>query len=158
MQLVKKYSDIRETIYYLILQISDSLKFADDFLPSNIASPEELYNLLKSNLIFMHDPPDTELLQSFETMMEGRYWGRRGLGDCDCFVIACCSCFVVLNYPFKIVLAGRTLETPVHIYTKVKDRGSWRTFDLTNNLYGEERYYQYKQAFPIKLFNRRSDL
>jgi hypothetical protein len=45
----------------------------------------------------------------------------------------------------KICLTGRSSNVPKHIYLSVKGT----PFDLTNDLYGEERSYPYKQEIPL---------
>ena len=75
-------------MYYLYLQIKDSLKFADTFLPGHIQTPAALFTLLKNNIVFVNDGPN-EILQSMQTLMDEskNVWHVAGAGDCDCFVI-----------------------------------------------------------------------
>lgn len=149
MILLKPYKNISETMKYLYIQIKDSLHFADQWLPGGIDTPEELFNILKANTVFVNDG-NNEILQRMQTLMspKNNVWKISGAGDCDCFVIAASACMLVLNFRTKIILAGREKAAPIHIYNLVFDRGSWRPFDLTNNYYDSERKYKFTQVLP----------
>ena len=150
MKLYKPYKDIYETMYYLLLQVKDSLKFADNWLPDNIGNDTEyLYKLLKSCTKFHDDTKGEELIQSMQTLFEHNVHGKSGYGDCDCFVTTVTACCAVLNIPCMIVLAGRDKKEPVHIYNMVYDNGEWIPFDLTNNYYGEKRFYPFTQKINV---------
>lgn len=150
MQLTKTYKDIHETMKFLYIQIKDSLEYADAWLPSGIKTPSELYSILKANTVFINDGKD-EILQEMPTLMDQNLnvWGVAGGGDCDCFTISVSACCLILNFKTKIVLAGRSQHTPVHIYNLVYDQGVWCPFDLTNRFYKEVRKYPYTQNLPV---------
>jgi len=150
MELRKKYKNIADTMKLMYRQINESLPYAVQWLPGGItpADSQYLYELLKANIKFKHDPKETELLQSMETMLTGKYWGYSA-GDCDCMVITASACCLVIGIPCKIILAGRSWAQPVHIYNIVKDRGRWVPFDLTNDFFGEERKYKCTQIISL---------
>ena len=152
MELVKPYKDIAETMKYLLMQVKESLSYADNFLPGNMNKNDMqyLFDLLKANTTYMLDGPDTELLQSMPTLFDNNYWGIRGAGDCDCFVITVTACCIVLNAPCKIVLAGRSRKMPVHIYNLVKVNDTWQPFDLTADMLGVVRNYPHTQVINLK--------
>lgn len=148
------YKDLEDTLLKLKVQVIDSLKYADKNYRLTGYTPGGIFLTLKYKipLIYFPDPPDVELLQSFETLVENNKHGCRGCGDCDCFVIAGLATLLVNGYTsLRIVLAGRSKDIPVHIYIKVTDRGKWRTFDLTNAHYNQERTYPHKQELIFKV-------
>jgi len=154
MILRKRHEGNFDVMKHIIIQINDSLPFARQWVPGNIGSnePEYLFDLLKSHTVFAYDPPKDEVLQSMQTLMTNdNIWGVPGAGDCDCFVITSCACFIVCQMPFRIVLCGRSGKEPVHIYSKVYDydKNKFVTFDLTNDYYGQERYYPIKQIIKL---------
>lgn len=139
---------------YLFIQVKESLNFADTWLPSNINGADDceyLFQLLKDSTTFINDPPQTELLQTMQTLFKNNFWNVSGAGDCDCFVITVTACCIVAGIETRIVLAGRQKGNAVHIYNEVKDdSGKWQPFDLTQDFYKEKRFYPYLQKIPIK--------
>lgn len=142
-----------DTMRYLFIQINESADFARAWLPSNIYGDndtEYLFELLKSKVVFINDPPRTELLMTAQTFAKNNFWGIKYAGDCDDFVIFATSLAIAANIPCRIVLAGRKKGEAVHIYNEMQARGHWRAFDLTESFFGSERSYKYKQI--IKLY------
>jgi len=117
-------------------------------VPAFVTSAEQLFYYLSSITDYRDDPPNTELLQSPQSLFEKNYWGVPGTGDCDCFSIMSISALVALGYSpnrLEIVLAGNTRNTPKHIYLKVDGK----PFDLTNAFFNYERNYPYLQHIPL---------
>lgn len=113
--------------------------------------PYRIWEMLKSDTTYVHDPVDIELLQSMQTMLsKNNYHGIFGAGDCDCFTIAAAACFVVAGLPSCIILAGNG-QQPTHIYNLVyiARYNSWLPFDLTENIIGSERKYKNKTEIKI---------
>lgn len=150
MQLKKKYTTLEEVLFYIKIQAIESIPFAEQFLPSSVVSINEIFNFLKKETIYKNDPPNVELLQSMKTLFsitENKH-GIYGCGDCDCFTIAAlASLYARGYYHLSIVLAGRNVENPSHIYVKVNST----PFDLTCSRLGEVRRYPYKQIIPVNL-------
>lgn len=135
------YRSLDHTLKMMAVQIHDSLDYADKFLPQN-TSVDEIWRILKDNLIYKHDPPGIELLQSFPSLMEDNYWGVPGAGDCDCFTIAAISCAVVRGFPARAVVVGNTKEAPTHIYAELWDGSKWVIFDLVAPTLGDTKRYK----------------
>jgi len=134
-------------MFYLFLQISNSLPFASEWVPQDIETPEDLFKLLKRNTIYFNDSPQAEQLQKMPTLLGIKnIHGVPGAGDCDCFVITASACSLVLGFDTKIVLCGRSKVEPVHIYNIIDGQ----IFDLTRPYIGEVKHYPYKQVIPIK--------
>jgi hypothetical protein len=49
----------------------------------------------------------------------------------------------------RIVLAGRTKEAPVHIWSEIYYKGNWCIMDMTQKLYNSARKYKYIQYLYI---------
>lgn len=144
MKQILEYRDINHTMSKLIYQVNDSINFMRNFLPAEIETAEELFYFLKPQLIFINDPPDRELLQTSQTLFNNNPHGISGAGDCDCFSITGLAALYVLQIPAQIVLAGRNLRAPVHIYLMVKNSRDYVPFDLTQPTFDNERPYKYK--------------
>lgn len=144
---LQPYVDIQHTMNLMRVQIVDSLQFAKSWLAVNeINTIDELFYKLLQETTFQHDPKDTELLQSMQTLMTANnYHGLEGAGDCDCFVIAITACALVKGWFCEIVLAGRNNRYPVHIYNRVE----LYVFDLTEKVLGRERYYKWTQTIEV---------
>lgn len=142
------YKSLDHTLKAMAVQIQDSLDYADKFLPIE-TSVDEIWRILKDNLVYKHDPPGIELLQSFPTLMEDNYWGVPGAGDCDCFTIAAISCAVVRGFPSRAVVVGNSKEAPSHIYAELWDGRKWVIFDLVNTTLGEAKGYKYVQRLKV---------
>jgi hypothetical protein len=111
---------------------------------------EELFDYLKNNITYKHDPRGIELVHTPKSFFEDNYHGESGAGDCDDFTtvgIAALKAQGVPDSKINIVLTGRTRVVPRHIYLSVDGQ----TFDLTNDRIGEERKYPYKQEIPLPL-------
>ena len=142
-----KYTDINAVMRGVRIQVIDSLDFCVNEMP-RFENPEQMWNSLKNMVVFKHDPPGVELLQSVPTLMQNNFWGVPGAGDCDCFTILVLSMCIANGWnDQRIVLAGRSKRAPVHIWSEVKWRGSWVCMDLTQPFYNYPRkkytYYQY---------------
>lgn len=131
------------------IQIIDSVNFAQSFLPFGKMSIEDIFNFLKKEVTYTSDPKDVELLQSMETLFTWEnVHGVYGAGDCDCFTIASIASLYAKGYrDLEVVLAGRSINYPVHVYSKVNGI----SFDLTNKEIGKIRPYTFLQALKIKL-------
>lgn len=135
------------------LQIIDSVQFCYDYVPA-LESPRELFNYLKPMLTFKHDAPNTETLQSAQTLFFNNVHGKAGAGDCDCFTILASAAFIAQGWGhFNIVLAGRNKYNPVHIYNTIEWHGQNFIFDLTEPKFNQGRKYNYEQILPITFYN-----
>lgn len=155
MELKKHYSSINDTLRHLRLQVEDSINFARDYVPA-FNSPNEFFLWLKPQLHYKLDPRNTELLQSFPTLMINNYYGKPGTGDCDCFTIAAlASCIVQpwANKKLYIILAGRNKFAPVHIWSGAELAGKNYPLDFTNPIPGKVREYPYTQKLYLKDIN-----
>lgn len=142
-----KYNDIEETLQLIKIQIADSQVFAKNWLDYyKIKTPLDLWEVLKEQIIFIHDPENTELLQSMKTLLTYKnYHKQPGAGDCDCFVITVTTCALVMKWPVKIILAGREPSRPVHIWNIIKNYD----FDLTQPDFDTCRLYPYIQTIDV---------
>lgn len=150
--LKKNYTNLNDTLRHLRLQIEESKPFANSFMPK-VNDPCRLFYYLKPYLKYKNDPPRTELIQSFPTLIKKNYYGICGMGDCDCFSVAMASACMVQNWPGAkvwIKLCGRNKFNAVHIYTGVDKDGKEYALDLTNRLPLTERPYKYTQKIYIK--------
>lgn len=145
-----KYVDINDTLKGFKIQVEDSLDFASDYLPSLDMTPREIYRLLKKEVVYINDPPGVELIQSMSTLFSfNNPHNIYGAGDCDCFSVAASACLLVCGHPVDIALVGRNPENAVHIYCMTGIYSPVVPFDLTNQRYGQERKYAYKQVLPL---------
>jgi hypothetical protein len=154
--LKKNYKDINDTLKHIRLQIEESLPFTLSYCPK-FKDPYTLFLWLKPQLKYRKDPSDTELLQSFPTMMRRNFYGIPGTGDCDCFSIGAVSCCLIQNWnncKIWIKLAGRNKFCPVHIWSGVTINGKDYPLDFTNRLPGVERDYPYIQKIEVKKLKR----
>jgi hypothetical protein len=148
--LKKPYKDINDTLTHLKIQVKDSLPFVCAIMPK-MRDPEVLFNWLKKRTVYRNDPSGVELLQTAQTMLRGKYWGKQGAGDCDCFVITTLACCICQGWhDLYIALVGRERGRAVHIYTVIYWKGERIVFDLTNKAYNYERDgYNYIQEIPV---------
>jgi len=150
MKLKRKYIDLEDTLKALKIQVIDSLDFAVEYLPNTNLTPKQIFNFLKKDFVYVSDPDGIELLQSFPTMYSYfNYHGIYGGGDCDCATIAAAACLTVCGYPVDIALVGRSDANAVHIYCITGTYSPVVPFDLTNDKYGQERKYPFKQVLPL---------
>jgi hypothetical protein len=139
-------ADLPLTMQGIRKQIQDSIPFAKNFVPA-FGNPKDIFYFLKRNTIYKNDPPGIELLQSMQTLFTNNYYGRPGMGDCDCFVISYTAACLSQGIPCCIVLAGRKKNQFVHILNYVQFHGSWVPADLTEPVFDQERPYSYKKYF-----------
>ncbi len=144
-----KTATLKNTIWGINKQISDSIVYARGFCPFDNA--RDIFFFFRRNVIYKHDPPGVELLQSLPTFVEDNYWGKPFCGDCDCFTIAFTSCCLAQKIPVQIILAGNKPNEFTHIYNKVKFRGEWHIADLTQPFWDSERPYIYKKFIKTEL-------
>lgn len=155
MKLKKKYVDINDTLKAIKTQVIDGLPYASKTLPI-IKTPEQLWNYLKPKLIYESDPPNIELLQTYQTLMVNNFHNIPGAGDCDCFSIATLTCGIICDFKnMDVLLVGRDRLCPVHIYTQIKFAGKTYILDFTQPKFNSERFYPYKQKIPVKWTNWR---
>jgi len=148
MLLEKKYKNIQETMYYLMLQILDSVKWCKNNIER--MSIEDFFLFMQQNIKFKEDPEGVELIQSSETFFENNYHGFSGYGDCDCFVVTVSAYCLAYKIPCQIILAGRSIVAPVHIYNEVlNSENKLCTFDLTEKNFCQKRFYKYTQIIPL---------
>lgn len=117
-------------------------------LPSYLSEPSDLFYYLKDRVTYKSDPKGIELIHSPETLFEDNYHKKPGAGDCDDFSMLSIAALKAMGVPeaqIKVCLTGRNKNVPRHIYLSVKNT----PFDLTNDLYGEERNYPYKQEILL---------
>jgi hypothetical protein len=143
------YENLTHTLQCIKLQVIDSLPYVEDFIPSDIETPKQLFKYLKPQLTFKSDPRGVEYLQTMQTLFR-----NNGFGDCDCFTITALTALYWLNIePIYVALTGNNKYAPSHIYVEVYDeyRGGITPFDLTNAVYGMERKYKFKQRLLFNL-------
>lgn len=150
----KKYKDLNDTLKHIRLQIEESIPYAQKVSP-RFRKPLDIYTWLKPQLKYKHDPKDTELLQSYPTLMNQNFHGISGQGDCDCFVITVCSLCKAAGFKnIWIKLAGRNKNTAVHIWSGVDINGKEYALDMTNKLPHTERNYPYIQKIYLKTLKK----
>jgi len=143
------YTDINATMRGIRTQVIDSFEFCINEMPT-FEDPEQMFKALRNMVTYKNDPPDTELLQSVDTLFRNNYWGVPGAGDCDCFsilVLAMCAAHGWNQQ--EIILAGRNKLMPVHIWTVVYVNGKRYSMDLTNPYINIERKYKFIQVLPV---------
>ena len=117
-------------------------------MPAYLSEPRDLFYYLKDRVTYKHDPKGIELIHTPQSLFEDNYHGKPGAGDCDCFTALSIAALKAMGVPeakIKVCLTGRSKTVPRHIYLSVNNT----PFDLTNDLYGEERPYPYKQEIPL---------
>jgi len=142
------YKNLAHTLKMMARQVAESVEFADRFLPYH-TTPQEIWSILKDNLIYRNDPPGVELLQSFPSLMNDNYWGTPGAGDCDCFTIAALACAAARDIPARVVIVGNNAEAPTHIYCQYLVNGRYIDFDLVSSDYGTTKPYKYRQTLKL---------
>ena len=153
MKRVDNYKDINQVMAAIRLQIIDSVEFCYNYIPA-LDNPEQLFKYLKPLLTFKHDQPETETLQSAQTLFFDNVHGKAGAGDCDCFTILASAAFIAQGWgKFDIILAGRNKINPVHIYNQINWNGKNYTFDLTEPKFNQKRKYKFEQILPITFLN-----
>lgn len=152
MVFLKDYQDLTDTLLHLKIQVRDSLPFAAKVVP-DVDTPEQLFYWLKDKVIYSRDPSTTELLMTMQTQFDGSRTGTPGAGDCDDFTITSLASLIAAGFnDVKVVLVGRSLENPVHIYAAVKFNGKLYWFDLTNSKFNYQRTnYKYQQILDFSL-------
>jgi hypothetical protein len=143
------YKDINQTMQGIRTQVVDSLQFCADSMPV-FSNPDQMWHGLKQMVRYKHDPAGIELLQSVQTLFDNNYWGVSGSGDCDCFsILVLAMCCVHGWTDQRIVLAGRSKEAPVHIWTEIKWNNDWYCMDLTQPFFNLPRKYKYTQYLYV---------
>lgn len=143
-----EYISLEDVLFQIVKIAREGVRYLEKKIPTNISTAEQLFYYLSSITTYRDDPPNTELLQSPQSLFENNYWGSPGVGDCDCFTILFISSLLALGYPrdsIQIVLAGNSKTVPKHIYCKLDGV----PYDLTNSYSGYERDYSYLQHIPI---------
>ena len=149
MQRKVNYQGINQVMKAMREQIIFSYDYCANNMPS-YNNPEQLYNNILPYLTYKNDPEGIELLQSAPTLFENNYWGISGAGDCDCFVILICAmCAVNKIGKQRIVLAGRSKQAPVHIWSEIYFNNKWVAMDMTQKLFNSTRPYKYIQYLYI---------
>jgi len=118
-------------------------------MPAGIYRPNELFDFLKDTITYKNDPKGVELVHSPQSFYEDNYWKKSGYGDCDDFTVIGIAALKAIGVPekkIKIKLTGRRSDVAKHIYLMVENT----PFDLTNDLYGEERQYPFYQEIALK--------
>ena len=126
----------------------EGIEYMKKQLPGYLSEPRDLFYYLKDRVTYKHDPKGIELIHTPKSLFEDNYHGVQGAGDCDDFTMLSIAALKAMGLPeakIKIVLTGRSKTVPRHIYLSVNNT----PFDLTNDLYGEERTYPYKQEIPL---------
>jgi len=143
-----KYKSLRDILEQIIRQAEKDVPWMKTQIPSYITTPQQLFYWLESITTYQDDPENIELLQSPRSLFEKNYYGKPGMGDCDCFSILSICCFLAMGFKKReivIKLVGRTRSQPKHIYTLIQGT----PFDLTNPIFGFERNYPYCDLISI---------
>lgn len=149
MRIKMPYRSLKHTLQMIKAQALEGLPYVKKEIPGKMP-PSDLFDYLKERLTYRHDPKGIELVHSPRTLFEDNYHGISGAGDCDDFSMLAIAALKAQGVPEKdinVVLTGRNKYTPKHIYLSVYGT----PFDLTNNFFGQERKYPYKQEIPLKL-------
>lgn len=147
--LITPYTDINATMRGIRTQVCDSLDFCANNMPV-FENPQQMFENLKLMVTYKNDPQGVELLQSVPTLFQNNYWGKSGLGDCDCFSILVLSMCAVHGWKNQqIVLAGRSKLAPVHIWTRVSYKETWYDMDLTQPYFNTTRKYKFCQYLNV---------
>lgn len=144
----QRYKSLIHTLRALKNQALEGVNYMKKKIPSYIERPSDLYYYLKDNVTYKHDPKGIELIHTPQSFFEDNYHGKSGAGDCDDFTATSIAALKAIGTPegkIKVVLTGRNSKVPRHIYLSVNNT----PFDLTNDLFGEERNYPYKQEIPL---------
>ena len=148
MKKVQPYKSLIHTLQSLKRQSLEGVDFMKKQMPAYLSEPRDLFYYLKDKVIYKHDPKGIELIHSPQTLFHDNYHGEPGAGDCDDFSMLSIAALKAMGIPeakIKVCLTGRSKKVPRHIYLSVNNT----PFDLTNDLYGEERSYPYKQEIPL---------
>ena len=149
MKSLQPYKSLIHTLKSLKNQSIEGVGYMKKQIPSYLSEPRDLFYYLKDKITYQHDPKGIELIHSPQSLFEDNYHGKPGAGDCDCFTALSIAALKAMGVPeakIKVCLTGRSKTVPRHIYLSVNNT----PFDLTNDLYGEERPYPYKQEIPLK--------
>jgi hypothetical protein len=145
---VQPYKSLVHTLQSLKRQSLEGVDFMKKQMPAYLSEPRDLFYYLKDRVTYKHDPKGIELIHTPQSLFEDNYHGKPGAGDCDCFTALSIAALKAMGVPeakIKVCLTGRSKTVPRHIYLSVNNT----PFDLTNDLYGEERPYPYKQEIPL---------
>jgi len=145
---LQPYKSLIHTLKSLKNQSLESVGYMKKQMPGYLSEPRDLFYYLKDRVTYKHDPKGIELIHTPQSLFEDNYHGKPGAGDCDCFTALSIAALKAMGVPdakIKVCLTGRSKTIPRHIYLSVNNT----PFDLTNDLYGEERPYPYKQEIPL---------
>lgn len=133
------YNDLAQVKRLINLKIAESMPFAANFVPSYIQSAQDCFMWLKTKTVYQLDPPNFELLQSFQSLIHDNYHGIPGAGDCDCLTIAGAATLATRKkaIPYKVVYSGNG-KNPTHVFLYADGV----PFDLTHNRMGEVSPYK----------------
>jgi len=157
MELREPYTDINRVCEVIRLQIIDSIPYAAENVP-HFKNPEQLFNWLKLLVRYKNDPEGYEFIQSMPTLFsdfehESGEVYKSGEGDCDCFTVATIAAMYVQGEDwikdFGFVLAGRSPNNPVHIYSYIKFKGKDYILDLTQPRINMVKDYPYTQKMKL---------
>lgn len=145
------YKNLADTLIQLKNQAIESIPYCYE-LTSEIDTPEQLFEYLKSITQFHRDPPGIELLQTAKTLFENNYHGIPGAGDCDCFtVLSLASLYSIGKTNLFTIVAGQSEKSPSHIYAGFFENGTFYDFDLTTDYFNLSRPYKYRKILKTKL-------
>jgi hypothetical protein len=142
------YKSLIHTLKSLKNQSLEGVGYMRKNLPVYLSEPRDLFYYLKERVTYKNDPKGVELIHSPKSLFEDNYHNEPGAGDCDDFSMLSIAALKAMGIPeaqIKVCLTGRSKNVPRHIYLSVKNT----PFDLTNDLFGEERPYPYKQEIPL---------
>ena len=142
------YKSLIHTLQSLKNQALEGVQYMRAKVPAYIEKPQDLYYFLKDNVTYKHDPKGIELIHTPQSFFEDNYHGKSGAGDCDDFTATSIAALKAIGIPeakINVVLTGRSRKIPRHIYLSVNGI----PFDLTNDIFGEERKYPFKQEIPL---------
>ncbi|MDW8347131.1 MAG: hypothetical protein RML94_09265 [Bacteroidia bacterium] len=147
-QIIFKNTNINEVVLGMLNRINVSINEVEKFFPNlYLRCPEELFYFLKAKVKYRKDPPGKELIMKLSTFVKNNYEG-----DCDDFTVISISLLKYFGFSKIFVkLVGNKATSPSHVYCIVYDycTNAFVPFDLTNERYGDERYYKYYQLIEV---------
>lgn len=144
------YNSLNDTLEALTIQAMLSVNYCAQKWGTN-NSLSRIFTIVKQNTTYVNDPRDVELIQSVPTLIENNYHGIPGAGDCDCFSVFLIALLIANGFQpnqIFIVLQGRTIKTPSHIFIECENK----YLDATENHYNTMRNYPYIQKIKLSKF------
>lgn len=142
---MKKKINPLETFEKTVLKIFEfAKKYQTDCLFLESKTPIEVFNFIK-NLEYKPDPVGIEFLSRPDFSIFRNDLPR----DCDDKTLIACCYFELKNYPYKIIVSGRS-NKPHHVYPIVFINNSWIYFDATysSNEFNKPPYKEvYKKIY-----------